>query len=106
MKTLPPNIHAPEAEEAVRNFKTMIASQACNVVTEAKRDGFSAIGTGSIVMMGLLDATLEHWLIWHKAQRMTLDEEAFYALVKERMFLAIANTERFGIGGVSPGGLR
>lgn len=106
MKTLPPNMHAPEVEETVRNFKQMIGGQAIDAVLDAKRTGNSVTGCGAIAMMGLLDAALEHWLVWHQAQGKTLDEEAFYRLVKERMSLASANVEGFGAGRPPAGGLQ
>lgn len=92
---LPLNMDHPTVEAAVSNAKQAFGSYALDCVGKARERGGSATGTGAIAMIGLLDAALEHFSIWHRAQGVALDEEQFLAFVRERLKLADANTTRY-----------
>lgn len=95
---LPPSMDQPSVEAAIRSAKEAFGSYAIDCVLEAQRVGGSAQGVGAIAMMGLLDATCEHFLVWHRAQSLPLDQAAFLELVTKRLALARASEALRGAG--------
>lgn len=88
---LPPNIHNPAVEAAIQNAKEAFSSYAIDCVLQGIEQRGSATGLGAIAMIGLLDAALEHFALWHGSQGLPFDEEQFLAFVRERLNLARAN---------------
>jgi len=81
---LPPNMDQPAVEAAILNAKQAFSSYAIDCVMAGIEQGGSATGLGAIAMVGLLDAALEHFALWHQSQHLPFDEEQFLAFVRER----------------------
>jgi len=91
---LPPNLGHPAVQASIRNAKEAFGGYAIDCVMQAIKDGQSATGIGAVVMTGLLDATLEQFLVWHQSQGLLLDEEAFLDLVRQRLAIAQSNVTK------------
>ncbi|MGL5447474.1 MAG: hypothetical protein ACRDBL_09210 [Rhabdaerophilum sp.] len=95
---LPPYINHPAVEAVIANAKEAFDCHAFECVELVKEKVGSAIGAGAISMVGLLDAALEHFAVWHGAQDLPFDEEQFLAFVRERFKLAGANAAGYLAG--------
>lgn len=92
---LPLNMESPTVEAEVTRAKEAFGGYAIECVISAIEHGGSATGVGALVMMGLLDATLEQFLVWHRSQGLPFDQAEFLKLVEKRFILAEANVATF-----------
>jgi hypothetical protein len=88
-------METPLVETEVARAKEAFGGYAIECVISAIEHGGSATGVGALVMMGLLDATLEHFLTWHRAHGLPFDQAEFLKLVEKRLTLAEANVATF-----------